>query len=230
MRLFVLGATGRTGVELLDLALPRHEVTAFVRSPGKISRRDARLAVVQGDVLQPERMAGALAGHDAVISALGPTPRQAIFGTTLMQDSALSTLSAMRTAEVRRFLVVSSALLFPDGGLAVGFFRTLIGHHVRDSKRMEELVAGSGLDWTIARPPRLVTSRETSYVAEEGGLPGGLTVRAAMSWRAVAAFLLDAVEGNLHVRRTVGIVGSDEGATSSRVASSDSSWRSRPTP
>jgi hypothetical protein len=29
---------------------------------------------------------------------------------------------------------------------------------------------------------------------------------AAMSWRAVAAFLIDAVEGNLHGRRIVGLV------------------------
>src|SRR5579872_3894615 len=139
MRLFVLGATGRTGVELVDLALTRHQVTAFVRSPGKVTRRDSRLAVVTGDVRKPEDVATALAGHDAVISALGPAPRQAIFGTTLMQDSASSTLRAMKSAGVRRFLVVSSALLFPGGGPGVGFFRTLINHHLRDSRRMEEL-------------------------------------------------------------------------------------------
>src|SRR6516165_546764 len=102
MRLFVLGATGRTGVELLDLALARHQVTAFVRSPEKITRRDPGLTIVKGDVHRPEEVATALAGHDAVISALGPAPRQAIFGTTLMQDSATSTLRAMQTAGVRR--------------------------------------------------------------------------------------------------------------------------------
>jgi putative NADH-flavin reductase len=207
MRLFVLGATGRTGIELLDLALPRHEVTAFVRSPAKISRRDAGLKVVEGDVCDADALAARLAGHDAVISALGPTPGRAVFGTTLMHESAQSTLSAMNTAGVRRLLVVSSALLFSGGGLAVAFFRTLIGPHVRDSTRMEELVAKSGLDWTIARPPRLVMTRDEGYRAEEGRFPGGLNVRAAMSWRAVAAFLLDAVEGNLYARRVVGLVG-----------------------
>jgi putative NADH-flavin reductase len=205
MRLFVLGATGRTGVEVLDLALPRHQVTAFVRSPDKIARRDAHLEVVQGDVRDASAMAAFLGGHDAVISALGPTPRQAMFGTTLMQETARSTLSAMKTAGVRRLLVVSSALLFNGGGPAVAFFRTLIGHHVRDSKRMEELIEASGLDWTIARPPRLVMTRDVGYSAEEGRFPGGMTVRAAMSWRAVAAFLIDAVERNLHERRIVGL-------------------------
>jgi putative NADH-flavin reductase len=207
MRLFVLGATGRTGVELLDLALARHQVTAFVRSPEKITRRDPGLTIVKGDVHRPEEVATALAGHDAVISALGPAPRQAIFGTTLMQDSATSTLRAMQTAGVRRFLVVSSALLFPGGGPGVGFFRALINHHIRDSKRMEDLVTESELEWTIARPPRLVMTREESYRAEEGRLPGRLTVAASISWRAVAAFLLDAVERHLYARRVVGLVG-----------------------
>lgn len=100
MKLFVLGATGRTGVELLDLALPRHEVTAFVRSPEKIARRDPGLTVVKGNVQDAAEMAQALAGHDAVLSALGPTVGQAVRGTTLMRTSAQSTLSAMRTARV----------------------------------------------------------------------------------------------------------------------------------
>jgi putative NADH-flavin reductase len=207
MRLFVLGATGRTGVELIDLALPRQEVTAFVRSPEKITRRDARLSIVKGDVHKADEVAAALVGHDAVVSALGPTVGQALRGTTLLQDAAGSTLAAMRAAGVRRLLVVSSALLFPGGGPPVRFFRRLIGHHLRDSKAMEELVTRSDLEWTIARPPRLVMTRDEVYVAEEGHLPGGLTFRASMSWRAVAAFLLHAAEGRLHPCRIVGLVG-----------------------
>jgi putative NADH-flavin reductase len=205
MRLFVLGATGRTGVEFLDLALARHEVTAFVRSPEKITRRDAHLTVVKGKVHDGQEVAAALAGHDAVISALGPSVSQAILGTTLMQDAAVSTLAAMRTTRVRRLLVVSSALLFRGGGPGVGFFRTLIGHHLRDSLRMEQLITQSELEWTIARPPRLVMARDEDYQAEEGHLPGGLRVASAMSWRAVAAFLLHAVERNLYPSGIVGL-------------------------
>jgi putative NADH-flavin reductase len=38
MRSFMLGATGRTGAELVDQALARgHAMMAFVRSPGKIT-------------------------------------------------------------------------------------------------------------------------------------------------------------------------------------------------
>jgi putative NADH-flavin reductase len=206
MRLFVLGATGRTGVELVDLGLARgHDVTAFVRSPRRITRADARLHVHEGDPLDASQMAAALAGHDAVLSALGPTPGEAMAATTLLQSAAASTLAAMAAAHVRRFLVVSSALLFPGGGLGPGFFRWLIRNHLRDAGAMEAAVEASAVDWTIARPPRLVATRDEGYRAQDGALPDGLTLRAKLSWRAVAAFLLDAVDDARYVRKVVGI-------------------------
>jgi putative NADH-flavin reductase len=46
MRLLILGANGKTGTQLVDLALARgHEVTAFVRSPAKVTRRHPLLRV-----------------------------------------------------------------------------------------------------------------------------------------------------------------------------------------
>jgi putative NADH-flavin reductase len=212
MRLFILGATGRTGVELLDLALARgHSVTAFVRSPDKIARRDTRLAIVEGHVDDAGRMADAMKGHDAVVSALGPAPRQAIYaGTTLMHDSTKTALSAMERAGLKRFMVVSSALLFPGGGLAISFFRWLIDHHIEDLRAMERTLETSAVEWTIARPPRLVMTRDEGFTATEGSFPEGLTVSASMSWRAVAAFLIEALERGLYARRIVGL--SDIGA------------------
>jgi putative NADH-flavin reductase len=207
MRLFVLGATGRTGVELIDLALARgHAVTAFVRSPGKITRRDPRLSVVAGQLGDAGPMAAAMKGHDAVVSALGPTPRQAIAGgTTLMRDSTVTALSTMQQAGVKRFLVVSSALLFPGGGPVVGFFRWLIDHHLRDLAAMEQVLEKSATEWTIARPPRLVMTRDEAFAAADGSFPGRLSVGASMSWRAVAAYLVDALERRLHTQRVVGL-------------------------
>jgi uncharacterized protein YbjT (DUF2867 family) len=207
MRLFVLGATGRTGIELLDLALAHgHAVTAFVRSPRKITRRDERLAVVEGRVDEARSMAAAMRGHDAVVSVLGPTPWQAIAGgTTLMRDSTTTALSAMEQAGVKRLLVVSSALLFPGGGPPVAFFRLLIGHHLRDLRGMERAVEKSAVDWTIARPPRLVMTRDEAFAAAEGSFPGRLTAGISMSWRAVAAYLVDAIERRLHSHRIIGL-------------------------
>ena len=50
MKLFVIGATGRTGQEIVQQALARgHQVTAFVRSPESIALKNERLSVLKGN-------------------------------------------------------------------------------------------------------------------------------------------------------------------------------------
>jgi putative NADH-flavin reductase len=79
MKLLILGATGHIGRELVDLALARgHVVTAYVRTPTKIKRRDRGLIVKQGDALEVDRLTEALLGQDAVVSALGLPAKQAL--------------------------------------------------------------------------------------------------------------------------------------------------------
>jgi putative NADH-flavin reductase len=206
MKIFLLGGTGRTGQQFIDLALAGgHQVTAFVRSPWKVRRHEAGLRVVEGDPRDAEVEGQALVGHDALVSALGPEPRRAMTGSTLLRDCAAATVTAMRATGVERVAVVSSALLFPGGGLAVKLARSLIRPHLQDSEQMELLFGQSGLRWTIARPPRLVHSPDASYRAVVGQLPVALTVRAWLSWRGVASFLLDCIVGRTHSDQVVGI-------------------------
>jgi putative NADH-flavin reductase len=49
MKLFVIGATGGTGQEIVQQAVARgHHVTAFVRSPETVTLRNERLSVLKG--------------------------------------------------------------------------------------------------------------------------------------------------------------------------------------
>ena len=202
MKLFVLGATGRTGTEIVNLALTRgHEVTAFVRSPQKLRPADS-LAIVRGDPHRQEIIAAALPGHDAVLSAIGPHPRDALRPSALLTDCARATVEAMTAVGVSRLAIVSAAVLFPEKGLYFAFFRWLLRHHARDLGAMEDLVRASDLAWTIARPPRLTNSPDTSFRALRGALPPGSR---AMSFRSVAAFMLEAMERKSHVTEIVGL-------------------------
>jgi uncharacterized protein YbjT (DUF2867 family) len=206
MRLFVIGATGKTGTEILDLARAHgHEVTAFVRSPEKLAALNgvSGVNVIKGDPLKPEAVAAALRGHDAVLSVLGPPPRQTLRPCTLMQDSGRSTVAAMSTAGVSRLAILSAAVLFPEKGLLYAFFRRLLRHHARDLMAMEEIVRASGLAWTIARPPRLTGGNTVSYRAEVDARTRG--ARFSLTHRSVAAFMLDAIEQRSHVGQVVGL-------------------------
>ena len=203
MKLLILGATGHTGRELVDLALARgHWVTAYVRSPRKLDRSEPRLLVKQGDVLEVDRLTEALLGQDAVVSALGLPAKQALRPSSFMAESMASTVAAMKRAEVQRLAVMSAAVLFPMRGLFYAFFRWLLQHHARDLSAMESLLRATDLDWTIVRPPRLVNGPAVAPRIAVAGLPlrGRL-----ISFRSVAAFMLDCLERAEHVHHVVGL-------------------------
>lgn len=72
MKLLVFGATGGTGGRLVQQALQQgHVVTAFARDPSKMPLVHDNLRVVRGDILDAESVEIAVAGQDAVLSALG---------------------------------------------------------------------------------------------------------------------------------------------------------------
>ena len=199
MKLFVIGATGRTGREVIQQALAKgHHVTAFVRSPESITLRNERLTVLKGNAIDEDQLSDAMQDHDAVLSTLGP--REVFKPSSLLHDSALATTRAMRRSGVKRFVVLSAAAHFP--GILNRIASFILRNHMRDSLAMEKIVQANGLDWTIARPPRLTQEQYTTYRSREGAAPKmGFT----LSRKAVAAFMLDAIEQKKHFQKIVGI-------------------------
>lgn len=197
MRFLILGATGGTGAQLTKQALDRgHSVTAFARSPQKITPSQ-KLQIVGGDPRDPGELERALREHDAVLSALGSTGKDSI-----LEDAARGTVEAMRRANVRRLAAISMALLFPDVGPAGPFLRFFLRKHMRDSEAMEKVIAASDLDWTIVRPPRLTNALLTGrYRVSERKMPPGRSISRADCAHAI----LDLVEKGEYVRKVIGV-------------------------
>ncbi len=207
MRLFIIGATGKTGTELVDLALKQgHRVTAFVRSPEKITVVNKKLKVIQGSPEDIKGMSQAMKGQDAVFSALGPKPGEMFTAlkkrSWTMAQFAANILSAMKKAKVKKLVLFSSAGLFPGQNLFVRFLSALARHHMADLRQMEKTVTQSSLDWTIARPNWLAPGPDEQYRAQAGALPPKAL---KMSFRALAKFMLDTVEGGLYRRQIIGL-------------------------
>ena len=199
MKLFVIGATGRVGREIVKQALVRgHDVTAFVRSPESVTLKNERLTVLKGNVMDENQLVDIMQNRDAVLSALGP--REVFKPSSLLHDSALATTRAMQRSGVKRLVILSAAAHFP--GVPNRIVSFILRNHMRDSLAMEEIVQGSGLDWTIARPPRLTEENYTSYRSREGAAP---RMGFSLARKAVAAFMLDAIEQKKHINKIVGI-------------------------
>jgi putative NADH-flavin reductase len=199
MKLFVIGATGGTGQEIVQQALARgHHVAAFVRSPEMITFRHERLSVLRGTVTDENQLSEAMQNQEAIVSALGP--REVFKPSSLLHDSALATIRAMRRSGVRRLVVLSAAAHF--AGIPNRIVSFILRNHMRDSLAMEQVVQDSSLDWTIARPPRLTQEQYATYRSREGAAP----IRGfSLSRKAVAAFMLDAIEQKKHFQKIVGI-------------------------
>ena len=188
MKIFVIGATGRTGREVVEQALARgHDVTVFVRSPEAIGLTNEKLTVIKGEATEKDQLVKAMQNHDAVVSTLGP--RKPFKPSSLLHDSALATTRTMQRSGVKRLLILSAAAHFP--GIFNRIVSLILRNHMRDSLSTEKVVRASGLNWTIARPPRLTHEKYSSYRSRQDAAPKmGFT----LSRKAVAAFMLDAME------------------------------------
>jgi len=152
MKLTIFGATGATGTSLTGQALAAgHEVTAVVRDPARPAIPAHQwLRIVTADVMNPAAISPAIAGADAVLSALGP---HGSGRTTISQDSARSIIEAMQKTGARRLLTVSGSVVTDAGeGPVMRYLlkpltrRTFLRHVCADMRAAEDEIHASHLD------------------------------------------------------------------------------------
>ncbi|MCB8945247.1 MAG: SDR family oxidoreductase [Ardenticatenaceae bacterium] len=203
MKLTIFGATGGTGQELVKQALADgHEVTAYVRTPAKLAMTHERLTVVQGQMSEADKISRAVAGAEAVLSALGPTSNRPERPLT---EGMMHIVAAMKAQGVSRLIVTTGAgvadpqdkpqLIGRLFGLALRLFAK---HVLADSQGMVAVVRNSDLDWTIARAPRLTNQPGTGQVkvGYAGQGPGTQLARADY-----ARFMLDQLTQDSWLRK-----------------------------
>lgn len=205
-KLVVLGATGGTGLEIVRQALDRgHEVTAFVRSPERLKPFQDRITVRQGDLLSRDELEWAIAGQEVVVSAFGPRVPVSKEDAHLLKQFAWALTSAMQRAEVGRAVVESVAFLFKNSVVppACLLGRLFFPGIVTDAAAMERIIMGSGLDWTLVRPPQLTDRPYTgTYRIKQGALPAfGFKISRAD----VADFMLRSVHDRASSRKIIGL-------------------------
>lgn len=180
MSLVVLGATGRTGQEVVAQALDRGlAVTALVRRREGLPVEHERLRVVVGDARDPAAIEDLLPGAVGVVSSLGipaaGRSRAEIDDSQRVDVCRVSTellLTAMPRHGVPHLVAMSThgAGGSNDGSPYVRWLRDLVGHRVEDKDRMEELLAGYGdgeVRWTVLRNPAIYDGPRQPYGVHE---------------------------------------------------------------
>jgi putative NADH-flavin reductase len=209
MKLTIFGATGAAGTCLIEQAIAvGHDVTAVVRDPARLTvPGHQRLAVITADVMDPASIGPAMAGRDAVLTALGPHGNGP---TTISQDSVRSIIRAMQKTGIRRLIAVSGSIVTDEGEspymrylLKPVVRGTFLRHVCADMRNAEAAIHDSTLDWTIMRPPGLTSksAKGTYRTAIDSNLPHGFNVSRAD----LAACMLALLDDPAVVHRHVGI-------------------------
>lgn len=200
MQLTVFGASGRTGVPLVEQALAGgHSVTAFVREAAKLPVSDEALTVVEGDAYTGAGVAEAVAGVDAVISVLGQSKSSP---DDLLTVAGGHIMDAMEAEGVARFVTLVGAGVTLEGesvsvtGRVIGgLLRLLSPAALHDAEAHVEDVRGRDLQWTVLRVPRLSEAEARGEYAVGDVTPG----RKAVARADVADCLLSMVEDDAFV-------------------------------
>jgi putative NADH-flavin reductase len=201
-RIAVIGSTGRTGRLVLEEGLRRgYSMTAFSRRPEELAGVQGLQAVIAGDGRRHEDIQRAVVGQDAIISIVGAPGRGP---TTVMSDVMRAIIDGMRASGVRRLVAVSaSAVEGRRPWILINLVRWLLRKPYADFLRMERIVAESGLDWTIVRPPYLSNGPATRRVRIEAGRKDLAHGPYRISRRDLASTLLDLAVTEQHTGDTV---------------------------
>lgn len=208
MKLAVFGATGRIGEHVVRQALDAgHRVTAVVRGSSRLALQHPGLDVVRVPTLtDPQPIWPALVGNDAALSGVGPRSRKDV---TVASTATRGILAALMEAGVPHLVAVSAAPVGPtppdllNRYLLFPLIRALLKDIYADAAEMERQIMGSGLHWTIVRPPRLTDAPLTGRyrTALDANVARGRTIGRADVAHLMLASLTDQAMAN----RAVGV-------------------------
>ncbi len=210
MKIALIGATGFVGTAVLAELLQRgHQVTALVRNPAKLPARP-QLAAKALDASDPDAVAAAVRGHDAVVSAFNPGWDAPDLYDRFMKGSAAIDAGVAQSG-VKRLLVVGGAgSLFVAPGVQMvdtpEFAQHVPANVVPGAKAARDaltaLRGNTALDWTFLSPPAFLAPGERTGRYRVGGeellmagdKPAGISVAD------LAVAIADEIETPKHLR------------------------------
>ena len=192
MQVTILGATGRIGSLAMTEGLARgHDLILLSRRP-LIEPSSERVAVIIGDVADPDALRRAVTGSAAVIAALGPRTNTSEDELAL-ELGMRNLVAAMEAQGVTRLVALSGAAVDVPGDAKPVIDRVasrivrLAARHVVGAKQREfDVFAASAVAWTALRPPIVTDGAPRGYRLSERLSPGARVTRADVAAAMVA--------------------------------------------
>jgi len=211
MKIAILGATGRTGIEAVKQALAdNHTVTALVRNPAKLTVAHENLKVVEADIFDKESLKAEFIGQEAIVSCLGFPPQKP--SVTGYLEVTKNVVSAMKDSSVSRLVVCHSwytkedsrsKAWFPIRWFLLPMIKTVLNNMYETEIWLN---SEADVDFTVVRPAGLTDNAVTEAefkVAEDDYHVDGAAGRIARA--DVARFMLSILEEEKYFKKQLAI-------------------------
>jgi putative NADH-flavin reductase len=165
MKVIIFGATGFSGQAILAEAIKQgHEVTVLVRDSSKVKIKHNNLRIVEGNVLDSQKVAFVIQNQEAVIQCLGVGGKGDGKPTTFISDATKIIVDEMQKQNIKRLIALSNVGAGNSIAFQPWFFTKIILTYfmkwlkviIDDKNRMEPIIMNSNLNWTIVRCPNIV--------------------------------------------------------------------------
>ena len=185
-KIIIIGASGSLAEYVVKELNKNHDVkqTFFLRNKNRLSKIGiGNTAVVEGDVMDYEKLKAAISGHDIVYVNLAGN----------LEAMAKNITKAMHETGVMRIIAISS----------IGIYKKPLKPVLEPYRKLADVIEGSGLDYTIIRPDWFTNDDEIDYALT---VKGETEKGKAISRKSIASFVASIVDNPaLHKNENLGI-------------------------
>lgn len=202
----IFGASGRTGREIIELALNEgFHIRAVVRLGGKFAENRQNVEIFYCGLKNNKETEKAVIGTDCVVIVFGPNPP---YTEVFCADCTKQIVESMQKENVKRLVCQTGAMIGSYRENRSFFFekfsqmfRKNYSESYRDRLEQEEIIKKSPLDWTIIKPPRLTNGPLNSNLAAGPDMRVGLL--SSVSRKSLARFIIKEIISPRYIRKTV---------------------------
>ncbi len=173
MKIAVVGASGKSGIKFIDLALKNgYQIKAGINRSNKLTNKD-NLEVVKCNALNYSEIEELISGCQVVVSLIGHGRKS----PSNLQTQAISNIiKAMKKQNIRRLISLTGTGVRKTGD-KITLIDRLLNFSIKliDPKRIDdglkhaEVIEKSDLDWTIIRVLKLHDLYESKFSLVELG-------------------------------------------------------------
>lgn len=182
----ILGAGGQIPKHVIDILVKKDDInlTLFLRDSSRLNNRGvARCRIVEGDVLDFDRLKEAVAGQDVVYANLAGD----------LEAMAKSIVRAMDEIGVRRLIFISS----------IGIYDTPLKPVLMPYRKAADVIEASDLEYTIVRPTWFTNADEVDYETTRKGEAEKGSVVSQKSLATLISKIIESPEG--YARENLGV-------------------------